>query len=475
MKVLCIIFILIVNIAYSQPIKIDKYISVFDGSRYYFGYHLYLSESNRFLLYGRGSGSDAIEPTTIYYGTYSEKQDSLYFISYPKDSLFIYYFAPDIYEILFCNDTITISDTFVSISNDIKEFKSNRKENCIIFDSKDLRNNVFYRDLGSVDYSFCIKGILPEYFSEFVNSIEFSLEKFHDDLSIVHFKDDYKRDYKRTYEGRNRFNKYHQQSLDSFSISFNDLGENAKLFFYLDKIPEHLYDRLLPVEIDINKLSKDKINNVFFDCVNGNKIRWEEIIKNSYYYKNQRPQEGDCLDPMINGIRVNVDKQQERLKKKLLNQKEISYQQAYLRLISSSFFDNKRIDFVSNDSLPANPNDVFELINIVDHARLYDIYNSYYTSKDSVINSKKIQKRFNKKKNKSIYYISPAGFNKDKTICFISCRAKNSDNPSEILVFEKRLHEYILTGKITNGIYADELIGNKCEYFEDMRNRRLFY
>lgn len=459
-----ILFLTISLLGFSQQTDIVKYESIYNTLDSKLHYVLYLTGTNEFFLYGGGRYQwDMLYPVKAFYGNYKENNDTLYFDFLPPDSLVLETDNGFYNKIAFYGDTIWVEHQ--------KEYNPGfsscvKRNNKIFFTASEksiLRNKVFVQTNTPLKYSFSIKGKLPVEFQHFASHPFFSFENTPVDIYMAQYP---------VSESSINVIQLDSAALDSFSIQLTNYAETSEVFIYCNKF----FDVFTPIKVDLNSLSTDEVNEITLQYVNQHNFDWKYL--NRYiplHWPALQNIEEDCLTLNKYGRVVNFNLEKNKLKQKILNRhSESSYIEAYIMLIKSGYFKNMRTGIRIRDSLPVESTSIFKLLNTFTINDLGAIYNSYYTTSGSMLENKKIKKILSS--DKPDLFISKAAFNAEKSICFLPVQQSNSNQKDDIiLVFELRLNEYILTGKIEKGIYTDNLQGEECEYYTDFRNFRLFY
>ncbi len=460
------IFLLLTLFCFGQEHTFRKYVATFNVSTSGANYTLLLADNNEFLIYGNGCQRDVIYPLHVYYGKYTENHDTLDFYFSSLDSILIKSNYRWDNKLLFCGDTIFLWEE-INTYDSFKYSLCIKKEDRIKFENTDLKGKAFFLiNEHPAKYSFSIKGSLPISLQNYVRSLQFSLKRLTDDICIAYYTDI--NSSLNVMGIRNYF--YNQDdNIDLFSLNLTNYVANSNLFIYTDK----RFDNFIPVMVDVDLLLTDSINKIVLELTGNHDLNWKYLTRSAYPgIPSVKP---DYMFLNEFGQTISIAEERQKLKRKIIK-KDISYTDAYKTLIKSRCFDNKKFDFIITDSLPTEPEIVFSISNTFSLNTLSEIYYSFYSVPDSFFMDKKVRRQFVKDKSKAQICISNAGFNKNKTLCFLS--VQNIDNTTvkkEILVFERRINEYVLTGKIVDGKYVDMLEGKESDYFPDMRNYRLFY
>ena len=313
--------------------------------------------------------------------------------------------------------------------------------------------------------------MLPCEFKNYVKTLKFPVDSLLKDVCFAQFTGE-NRSVEIEY-GLGDYFLHHGGGVDSFSVSLTNYASKSYVFFYFDK----LYSNFYPVKIDVDSLSADTINEIVLKYTIGHDIKWKYLTRNLPTIGYTIPEiKSECLTVNEYGKRIDFNNEKQKLKTRILKKEAISYTDACRMLLKSGYFNKKKYSIIQNDSLPPESKVIFNLLQTFTLNALVDIYNSYYDAGNSMFESEKSQQHTSGKKSQTDFYISKAGFNKDKTICFLPIQQTNEmSNRKTILIFERRLNEFVLTGKVAEGKYYDALEGNECEYYPDMRNYRLFY
>ncbi len=471
MKTIAIIVLSLVNFisGFSQENKITIYKSIYRTLDSSLEYSLILSDNNEFLIYGGGTYQwDMLYPTNAFYGTYTEHNDTLSLNYLPLDSILIDTDKGFYNKLAFYQDTIWLEKQ--------KEYSGNlefciKKNNSITFSHSltgwfpTRKNLVFTKAERPISYSFSIKGQLPSEFSQYVSTSEFSFQSTSADIYIAHYP-----------VSMSSMDIKHiaNSTLDTFPVTLTNYTDTSYVFVYSDK----LFNKFAPQKIRLDSLSSCQINNIKLQYANRLEVDWKYLNKNiSSHWPNPQQIENDCLAMDEYGNRVDFDKQMKKLRQKIFKKySDISYVEAYKTLLKSDYFDKKKVSFLESDSLPSEAVTIFNMLEIFGIANLAEMYGSFYNTSDSIFKNPRIQKCAKVDNSNVPFYISKAGFTKDRTICFIQIKTRGNEGfEKNVLVFERRLSQYVLTGIIEKGTYHDELPNRKCDYFEDMRNYRLFY
>ncbi len=459
-------FLLITIFCFGQEHTVLKYKALFRYPSFQKNYTLLLADNSEFYLYGYGSNYDAIYPTRVFYGKYLENHDTLEFYFAPLDSIIIESNNGWENKFIFCGDTFFIWDK-INTNDSFKYSYCIKREDRVEFENTDLIGNIFFLvNEQPANYSFSIKGSLPISFRDYVKSLQFSLKEITNDVCIAYYTD-----MKSSLVIKKPEDYFYNQDycLDLFSLNLEDYFTNPDLFFYMDK----RFDNFIPVIIDVDSLLTNSTNEIVLKLTDKHNVKWKYLTKN--YYPNIPSVNSEYLGLNEFGQPINILGEGQKLKRKIIK-KDISYSEAYKILIKSRYFNNKNFDLVIKDSLPTEPEIIFSLSNTFTINILSQIYCSFYSVPDSLFIDKKIKRQFVQNKSKAQINISNAGFNRNKTICFLPIEDITvTPTKKEILVFERRLNEFLLTGKIVDGNYSEMLEDKKSIYYPDMRNFRLFY
>ncbi len=452
--------------SFSQQTDIAKYESIYNTRDSKLRYVLYLTGNNEFFMYGGGSYQwDMTYPIKAFYGNYKEHKDTLYFDFLPLDSILLETDNGFYNKLAFYGDTIWVEkqkEYTPGLSSCVK------KNNKIIFTSLDksfLRNKVFVQTGKPLNYSFSIKGKLPVELQQYASPPGFSFENVPIDIYMAQYP---------VSKSSIDITSLDNVALDSFSVFLTDYKETSHVLFYTDK----LYDVFAPVIVSPDSFTTNGVNKITLQYVKHHHVNWEYLNKNipSHWPAPKKVKE-ECLTLDKYGRFINFNDEKNKLKQKILKRySDISYGEAYKTLIKSGYFSNKRPVLLLKDSLPNRAVAIYNYLNIFTINDLAAIYSSYYDIPDSVFTDKQIKGHLSGNGSKIVYYISKAGFNADKTICFLPVQESDGgQNDNVVLVFERRLNEYVPTGRIENGTYLDNLQGEVCGYYPDFRNYRLFY
>jgi hypothetical protein len=461
-----IIFLMISLSGFSQGTDIVQYESIYKIRGSSLHYVLYLTGTHEFFLYGGGTYQwDKVYPITAFYGKYRGYNDTLYFDFLPLDSILLETDHGFYNKLAFYGDTIWVEKQKGSSPDFSTCIK---KGNKIIFPSQGFfRNNnqVFSKTGKPVSYTFSIQGKLPVELQQYVSNPGFSFENMPIDIYMAQYP---------VSKSSIDITSLDNVALDSFSVFLTDYRETSHVLFYTDK----LYDVFAPAIVSPDSFTTNGVNQITLQYVKQHHVEWKYLNKNIPSHWPLPPKaKKECLTLDEYGRVIDFNNEKYKLKQKILKRhSSISYIEAYKTLIKSGYFSDKRPVLLLKDSLPNKATAIYNYLNIFTISDLAAIYSSYYNIPGTVFIDKQIKKHLSGKGLKTGCYISKAGFNADKTICFLPVQESDGEQDDNVvLVFERRLNEYVLTGRIENGTYLDDLQGGACEYYPDFRNYRLFY
>lgn len=466
-KFICLISSVLINyVVYSQSCDsiIDRFDFVYSNVCAQEQYSLFLSKENKFLFvdYG-GSRLDMIFPSSFSYGNFQRRNDSLFF-EFSKDSVFFKDGIKPWKEVSFCSYR-SLHDRFDEngftyrscvIKNDwltINEFS---------FSPYKQKSTIHLSKYQQEQFSFSLIGKLPERFEKCLRSAYFSLDSLKRDVQMSLFSE------LDTISSLESINLGEMRTLDTFMSTLRVTPKHKIVLRINSKSVS-----FLPIERNYYDLKRDDVNRFVLQVTDKHNSKWDFL----------NPKANECwiihsvpyVEPHIVirdiwGNIIDIEKEKAKLIRKILHETASeTYEDALKILLKSEFFrkNKENITFTVESNLPDNAYAIFKLFNHFSINCIGEIYENFYNH----TNDLDYYSIHSEKKGIHKFQLSRPGFNSSKTVCFLNC--KLDDSIEQILVFERRLKHFVMTGKIIRGMY-NPIPMDKNEYFPDFRNWHLF-